>query len=223
MGTLLYITVASFSVLVQPAVAQETNTRLPLAYPGQVWQGDGSQTCSSEEERERVRNEVDTATLRLLRESVVPLLQNYSCGGSTGWRRVAYLNMSDPSLPCPSVWKEYATHTGCVGEGPPMVAVRGSLTPLVVSSMTRCVGGLSATSWEVQILSVVLVSQSTLIMSMALVSHMVPPADTSGPSLMVLMNFPQITPLQYAPVSLGALIETTFPHLWARTTFVSQA
>ena len=63
-----------------------------------------------------------------------------------------------------------------------MVAVRGSLTPLVGCSMTRCVGGLSATSWEVQILFVVLVGQSTLIMSMALVSHTAPPANTSGPS-----------------------------------------
>ena len=125
METLLYITVASFAVLVQPAVAQETNNslpltaqetnnNLPLTYPGQVLQGDGSQTCPSEEQRERVRNEVDTATLRLLRESVVPLLQDYSCGGSTGWRRVAYLNMSDPFQQCPSVWKEITTpHRVC--------------------------------------------------------------------------------------------------------------
>ena len=61
-----------------------------------------------------MRNEVDTATLRLLKESVVPLLQDYSCGGSTGWRRVAYLNMSDPSQQCPSIWKEYiAPHRMC--------------------------------------------------------------------------------------------------------------
>ena len=56
-----------------------------------------------------MRNEVRSATQSLLRESVVPLLQGYSCGGSTGWRRVAYLNMSDPSQQCPSVWREYTT------------------------------------------------------------------------------------------------------------------
>ena len=64
MGTLLYliyIVVASFAVLAQPAVAQETNT---LTYPGQVLQGDGSRICHTEEQRERVRNEVDTATLK---------------------------------------------------------------------------------------------------------------------------------------------------------------
>ena len=109
MEVLVCIVVASFAVLAQPAVAQGTNTTLPVTYPGQVLQGDGSQACHSEEQRERVRNEVDNATLNLLRESVVPLLQGYSCGGSTGWRRVAYLNMSDPSQQCPSVWREYTT------------------------------------------------------------------------------------------------------------------
>ena len=109
----LCIAVASFAVLAQPAVAQGVNGILPLTYSGQVLQGDGSQTCPSAE-RERVRNEVDNATLSLLQESVVPLLQGYSCGGSTGRRRVAYLNMSDPSQQCPSVWREITTpHRVC--------------------------------------------------------------------------------------------------------------
>ena len=135
MGTLVYlicIAVASFAVLAQPAVAQGTNTTLPLTYPGQVLQGDGSQTCPSEAQWGITRNEVKNATQRLLWESVVPLLQNSSehpCGGSTGWRHVAYLNMSDPSQQCPSVWGEIP-HSGCVGEDLPLVAVRGSLTPL---------------------------------------------------------------------------------------------
>ena len=53
METLVYlvcIAVASFAVLAQPAVAQGANTTLPLTYPGQVLQGDGSQICSSEEQ-----------------------------------------------------------------------------------------------------------------------------------------------------------------------------
>ena len=81
------IAVASFAVLVQLAVAQGANTTLPLTYPGQVLQGDVSQTCPSEGQLEMVRNEVDNATQRLLRESVVPALQaTIFCGGS-GWRR----------------------------------------------------------------------------------------------------------------------------------------
>ena len=112
MGTVVYlvcIAVTSFTVLAQPAVAQGVNTTLPVTYPSQVLQGDGSQTCTSEEQREIVRNEVDSATLSLLQESVVPFLQLHVCGGSTGWRRVAYLNMSDPTQQCPSVWQEITT------------------------------------------------------------------------------------------------------------------
>ena len=69
-----------------------------------------------------MRNEVDNATLSLLHESVLPLLHTqlptrppteHPCGGS-GWRRVAYLNMSDPSQQCPSVWQEITTpHRVC--------------------------------------------------------------------------------------------------------------
>ena len=111
------IAVASFAVLAQPAVAQGANTTLPLTYPGQVLQGDGSQTCPSEAQRGIARNEIRNGTRRLLRESVVPLLQanstEHPCGGS-GWRRVAYLNMSDPSQQCPSVWQEITTpHRVC--------------------------------------------------------------------------------------------------------------
>ena len=114
---LICIAVVSFAVLAQPVVTQGANTALPLIYPGQVLQGDGSQTCPSEERREMFRNEIKNTTQRLLQESVVPQLltqSSYSCGGSTGWRRVAYLNMSDPSQQCPSVWQEITTpHRVC--------------------------------------------------------------------------------------------------------------
>ena len=114
MGTLLCfvcIAVASFAVVAQPVVAQGANT---FTYPAQVFQGGGSQTCPYEGQRKRVRNGVGSAMLSLLRESVVPLLQNFSCGGSTGWRRVAYLDMADPSERCPSVWRGITTpHRVC--------------------------------------------------------------------------------------------------------------
>ena len=117
MGTpvhLICIAVASFAVVAQSAVAQGANTTLPLNYPGQVLQGNSSQTCHSEVHRERVRNGVDSATLKLIRESVVPLLQNFTCSGSFGWRRVVYLDTFDPSQRCPSVWREITTpHRVC--------------------------------------------------------------------------------------------------------------
>ena len=120
MGAFVYlvcIAVASFAVLAQPAVAQTARVTLPLTYPNQVLQGDGMQICPSEVQRGMARNAVKVATRSLLRESVIPLLQlpnNYSCDGTTGWRRVAYLNMSDPYNRCPSVWQEITTpHRVC--------------------------------------------------------------------------------------------------------------
>ena len=105
----VYIAVASFAILAQLTFAQEANSTLPLTYPARVLHRDNSQTCPSEEQEEILRNEIDNETLSLLREPVLPLLQRYSCGGSTGWRHVAYLNMSDPSQQCPSVWQEITT------------------------------------------------------------------------------------------------------------------
>ena len=114
METLVYsicIAVASFAVLAEPVVAQGSSNTLPLTYPSQVLQGDGNQTCPTEEQRERGRNAVKNAIRSLLRESVTPFLQSYTyfCGGSAGWKRIAYLNMSDPSQQCPTVWQEITT------------------------------------------------------------------------------------------------------------------
>ena len=49
-------------------------------------------------------------------------------------------------------------------------------------------------------------------MSMALVSHVAPLANMSGPLLVALMKYTQV---DHAPVSLGALklVKTIFPHL----------
>ena len=118
MGTtvyLIYLAVAGFAILAQPAVTQGPSATLPLTYRAQVLQGDDNQTCPSEEQREIARSEIKNATRILLRESVVPLLQasQHLCGG-LGWRRVVYLNMSDPTQQCPSVWQEITTpHRVC--------------------------------------------------------------------------------------------------------------
>ena len=133
---LICIAVASFVVLAQPVVVQEANTTLPLFYPGQILQGDAIQTCPSEKQEERVRNEIDNATLSLLRETVLPLLQ--ACGSTS--------TCLIPPSSVPLCGRRSPLHTGCVGEDPPLVAVRGSLTPLVMCSMTRCAEGSLATS-----------------------------------------------------------------------------
>ena len=46
----------------------------------------------------------------------------YTCGGSAGWRRVVYLDMSDNSQQCPSGWTE-ATYDGLRLCGRPTSAV----------------------------------------------------------------------------------------------------
>ena len=151
--SLVCIAAAALAVLAQPAVAQGTNTTLPLTYPGQILQGSGSQTCPSKEQREIARSEIKNTTRSLLRESVVLAIvsqpQTFSCGGSTGWRRVAYLNMSDPSQQCPSVWQEITTpHRVCGRRN--TVNADGSCEGLnyttgIVGSMARCVEGSLAT------------------------------------------------------------------------------
>ena len=112
MAAFVYLVcVASFAVLAQPAVAQGASSTLPLTYRSRVLQGVENQTCPSVEHQEIARNEIKTATRSLLRDSIVPDLQSYTflCDGSTGWKRVVYLNMSDSSQQCPSVWKEITT------------------------------------------------------------------------------------------------------------------
>ena len=55
-------------------------------------------SCSAEEDLINAKND--------LRESISDLLTpgNYSCGGTSGWARVAYLDMTDPAQSCPSGW-----------------------------------------------------------------------------------------------------------------------
>ena len=53
------------------------------------------------------------------------------------------------------------------------------------------------------------------------VSHVVSPANTSGPSLLVLMNG-SVVPT-HVPVSMEARMEIVFPHSWARITSVRRA
>ena len=118
MKTLVYlICIAATNTAV---LDQRASTTLPPTCPTQFLYGDGSQTCPSEVQgikMLRTYHEAKKTTQELLRESVVPQTQiptEFSCGGPTGWRRVAYLNMSDPSQQCPSVWREITTpHRVC--------------------------------------------------------------------------------------------------------------
>ena len=54
--------------------------------------------CPSVEERERVRNEIH----QLVNETVCNISNTYFCNGTLGWKRIAFINMTDTSYRCPT-------------------------------------------------------------------------------------------------------------------------
>ena len=46
-----------------------------------------------------------THQLEKIQDDVTFVREQYWCGGTGGWRRVVYLDMTDPSTTCPSGWK----------------------------------------------------------------------------------------------------------------------
>ena len=82
----LLLVTCSFSVHVCEGAIKYAVKPLPLDEQGQ---------CPSLQERERVRAEISAEVREILS---APL---YSCNGSQGWRRVGFVNMTDPSQDCP--------------------------------------------------------------------------------------------------------------------------
>ena len=62
----------------------------PLRLPARVQEDNGG-ACPSDQDRSTVHDEI------LRNISVI-----FNCGGTQGWRRVGYLDMTDPSQSCPS-------------------------------------------------------------------------------------------------------------------------
>ena len=56
---------------------------------------------------QKLREEIRQNVLQFLNDSVLPALRGHgACGcGGLGWRRAAYLNMSDPTQICPPAWE----------------------------------------------------------------------------------------------------------------------
>ena len=66
----------------------------------------GAGFCPSTEKlREKIREDV----VAFFNSSVVPMLSRPSSCGGPGWRRAAYLNMSDPTQTCPPAWELITT------------------------------------------------------------------------------------------------------------------
>ena len=62
-------------------------------------------SATNEEDTEGVRNEFSTS----VRSHLATTMSIYQCGGSFGWTRIAYLNMSDSAQNCPSPWAEFTS------------------------------------------------------------------------------------------------------------------
>lgn len=64
--------------------------------------------CPTIETRQATRDLIQESVETVLLSDVIPLLLNRSspcsCGGPGVWRRIAHLNMSDPSQQCPDDW-----------------------------------------------------------------------------------------------------------------------
>ena len=88
MGTLHILLVILLHI-----VASEEQ-QLPVCLPPKVVMGGSNGICPSTTD---VRDEINQNV-----SSIIRGLGLYSCGGTSGWRRVGYLDMTDPSQSCPS-------------------------------------------------------------------------------------------------------------------------
>ena len=110
---LIVLLSASFTGIFQQAAAEEGNETFPIAYPPKVVNATG-QTCPT---TESARAEIDEDVRTLINTTILPLLElardQYcpcsACGRASGWSRIAYLNMSEPTEQCPPAWQEVTT------------------------------------------------------------------------------------------------------------------
>ena len=91
------------------AQSQGDDTSLPLSYNATELQGDGA-TCPNDQLRQETRDNIATDVRTQLQDTVVPLIRvNQFCPCTTGGRRIAYLDMTDPNQQCPPNWQEIST------------------------------------------------------------------------------------------------------------------
>ena len=101
----------------------------------------------SEESLELYRNLQNNLTHQLesISNKVDTVYAQYTCGGTGGWRRVAYLDMTDPTTTCPSGWQLTTLSKRTCGR-----ATTGSLTcdsaifPVSGGPYTRVCGRIKA-------------------------------------------------------------------------------
>lgn len=98
-----FLALVTFLLTAELFAAQDT---LPLLYSPTSREGDGS-TCPLDG-RATIINETREGIRTLIQESL-----SLFCDVNFGWRRVAFLNMSDQDEQCPSPWREYTSARVC--------------------------------------------------------------------------------------------------------------
>ena len=91
----LLFTVGGF---VLPAAAQLGNA----TYEPRVLETPQGEVCPAAEQLEMTRNVIRNELLVTIRERVLPPAPTYECGGTSGWTRVVFINMTNTSQQCPS-------------------------------------------------------------------------------------------------------------------------
>ena len=113
------------SIIVISGQGQKTSTK--------VLEEGGDCQCASVEGRERARNEIhQIANSAIL--ATTGHIYRYTCNGTPGWRRVAFINMTDTSYNCPTGLNLTSYSKRTCG--------RSHATPRGFSSTTFSIGGL---------------------------------------------------------------------------------
>ena len=89
-----------------------------------------------------------THQLQDIQRDVTNILGPYTCGGTGGWRRVVYLNMTDPTTTCPSGWQLTGYSKRTCGRASDGYNTCDSVTfPVSGGEYSRACGRIKAYQW----------------------------------------------------------------------------
>ena len=100
-----------YSSFIVSILSTYSHATLPVRISPAVVTGSGDGVCPSGDLIETQLNMTKQQVKQAVASTINPSLDS-GCGGS-GWRRVAYLNMSDPSATCLSDWTAHSSPRGC--------------------------------------------------------------------------------------------------------------
>ena len=167
-----------------------------------------------------------TKELKKATDYVLEQLSPYGCGGTGGWRRVVYLNMTDPNTNCPSGWNltTYSnTKSTCGRNNVSDLSCDSVFFPVSEDTTLVCVALSEPTSIATLMhLRPIMMEQCPQLkepMLLVSVSHMVVNDNTSGHLQLAILR---TDPLGMMPVLVMLVSISPSHHLWVETISVSQ-